>query len=113
MQQCRGMDELHNGGERVVRGSTVAQRARGQQHQRRTQALAAAADDVLRNLPDKGHFRMQRSRMTRSTARMSAESSWLRFSRNTVRGKRRMIATSGVPGVRPHLRPPPMTGVTD
>jgi hypothetical protein len=52
VQQRRGMDEFHDGGEQHVIVAAIASRLRRQQHEHRPQALAAAADDVLGNLVD-------------------------------------------------------------
>ena len=43
----------------LVMAAAVAERARGKQHQRRAQALAAGADDVLGDLADQHHVGMQ------------------------------------------------------
>src|SRR5581483_8745338 len=48
----RSVDELDHGGELVVIAAAVAERPGGEQHQRRPQALAAAADDVLGDRSD-------------------------------------------------------------
>ena len=48
------MDELDDHGHRNVPGSLVAAGARRQQHRERPQSLAAAVDDVVGHLVDKG-----------------------------------------------------------
>jgi hypothetical protein len=46
------VDELDDCGEDVVRVAGIAERARRQDRQKRTQALAAGGDDVFGNLVD-------------------------------------------------------------
>ena len=53
------MDELDNRSQIVVVPAAITQRAGRQQDERRTQALAAAADDVLGDLTDKHDLGMQ------------------------------------------------------
>lgn len=53
------MNELHDSGERVVRGPAITQRARRQQNQCWAQALATTTDDVFGHLADENHLRVQ------------------------------------------------------
>ncbi|MNC85374.1 hypothetical protein D3C83_09690 [compost metagenome] len=55
VQQRRGMDELDHRGKLVAVRAAVAESARGEQQQHRAQALAPAANDVLRHLADQQH----------------------------------------------------------
>ena len=50
VEQGRGVDELDDHRELDVPVARVAERTRGEQHQQRTQSLAAASDDVLGDL---------------------------------------------------------------
>jgi hypothetical protein len=59
VQQRRGVDELDGGRELEALGSGEAERPREQQHQHRPDALAAGADDVVRDLVDQGHIRSE------------------------------------------------------
>ena len=59
VQQRGGVDELDDGGQLVALGPVEAQRLGEQQHQRRPHALAAGADDVVRDLVDQRHLRGQ------------------------------------------------------
>jgi hypothetical protein len=59
VQQGRGMDELHHRRQFMVALARITEGLRGEQHQRRTQALAAAVDDVGPDLVDQRHFGMQ------------------------------------------------------
>src|SRR6185503_18998607 len=52
VQERGGVDELDHRGELVAALAAVAERAAGEQVQRRPQALAARGDQVLRHLPD-------------------------------------------------------------
>ena len=59
MQQRGGVDELHHGGQQLVMGAFIAQRARHHQHHGRTHALAAGADDVVADRADQDHLGIQ------------------------------------------------------
>ena len=61
VEQSRGVDHLHDCGERMVVHATIIEGARRQQQQRGPQFLAAAADDVLGNLTDQRDVRIERS----------------------------------------------------
>lgn len=50
------MDELNDRGHLVMSNAVVAHGAGGEENQRRTHALAAAADDVFRHLPNEYHI---------------------------------------------------------
>jgi hypothetical protein len=56
MQQGGGVDEFDDSGEGVMLPPLVAACSSGENQQARPQALPAAADDVLRNLPDERHL---------------------------------------------------------
>ena len=59
VQQGRRMDKLDNRRQLMVPRSLIAQGARAQEHQGRTQTLAAGTNDVLGHLPDEHHVGMQ------------------------------------------------------
>jgi len=59
MQQRRGMDELHHGGQQLVVRPLIPQRARHHQHHRRAHALAARANDVVADRTDEHHIGIQ------------------------------------------------------
>lgn len=53
------MDEFDDGGHFVVPHALVAHGTRSEENQRRTHTLAAAANNVLGDLPDKHHVRVK------------------------------------------------------
>ena len=55
VQQGGGVDELDDGRQFEALAAREAQRADEQQHQHRPEALAAGADDVVRDLVDQRH----------------------------------------------------------
>ena len=59
MQQRRGMDELDHRSKDVMLPPLVAASSSGEHHQGGPQPLPAAADDVLRDLPDERHLGIQ------------------------------------------------------
>jgi hypothetical protein len=61
VQERGRVDEFDDRGELVARAPRFAERASGQQHERRAQALAAGGDDVLRDRADEGDVRIEAS----------------------------------------------------
>ncbi len=59
VQQRGGMDELDDRGQFEAAGAGEREGAREQQHEARTDPLAAGADDVVRDLVDERHFGRQ------------------------------------------------------
>lgn len=59
MQERGRVDEFDDGGHFVVPHSLVAHGTRSKENQRRTHTLAAAANNVLGDLPDKHHVRVK------------------------------------------------------
>ncbi|MNS89148.1 hypothetical protein D3C72_1231520 [compost metagenome] len=59
VQQRRGVDEFHHGGQQLVMGAFVAQGASHHQHHGRAHALAARANDVVANRADQDDVRIQ------------------------------------------------------
>ena len=59
VQQRRRVDHLDHGRQRVMIAARVAAGVRREQQQRRPQTLAAAADDVVGDLPDQHDVRRQ------------------------------------------------------
>jgi hypothetical protein len=59
VEQRRGVDEFHHGRQLMVIRAAVPHCTGGVQHQRGSQALAAAVNDVLRHLTDQYHVRMK------------------------------------------------------
>jgi len=59
MEQGRRVDELHDRRELEMVAPGIFDRTGCEQEQRRPKTLAAAADDVLRDLPNEHHVRVE------------------------------------------------------